>query len=137
MYTVIRFHIAPELNILSPVVIQLGELIKEKDDKAFSGQFDHCGNRISLEIAKGNDWDVHLNEITSKITQFGKAITFANHNNIEIEIDVAVHASDLADGSVGFTWEFPHSYLKNFAEKKIMLVHTYYDDVERVEVEDD
>lgn len=135
MYTVIRFNIPSEMDILSPVVIHLGELINEKDSAAFKGKFDTCGNRISLDVAKNQNWEVLIASIISAINNFIKVIEYANANGIGIELDIAFYSSDLKDDYISFTWECSHSFLKLLVNNKITLVHTYYDDVERVEVE--
>ena len=135
MYTVIRFNIPSEMDILSPVVIQLGELINEKDSNTFKGEFDTCGNRISLDVAKNQNWEILIDSIISAINNFDKVIKYANTNGIRIELDIAFYASDLKDDYISFTWECSYSFLKLLVDNQITLVHTYYDDVERVAAE--
>ena len=116
---------------------EFGNALNEYVPNTFKGRPDFCGGRFSVDIFKNGSWDEHLLAITAFIKKTAAILESAKDRQIDIQLDIALYASDVGDEYLSFSWCIPKELLRLLLQYGISLVHTYYDDIERVDKNED
>ncbi len=119
MYTVLRF-----CELSYDQVQSLGLQIEKLLPGIFSGPDEGCPNRVSIPLAEGDDWDLHVNSIIAKVTLLDEVITAMQKTTETTELDIAIEPEDCK--SLLSEFAFPFEFLALLVSKKIVLITSIY-----------
>jgi len=121
MYTVVRFYAG---NDCCETLESLGARLNTLRSGLFQG-LDHVSSRFSCDIAKGGDWRIHRQAISSFIKDFESEFKRARTNGFDIEFDTAIAPEDCGDASF-MCVHVDLELLRQLAECGIIMEFTLY-----------
>jgi hypothetical protein len=119
MYTVLRFQFSDKQ---ANFVKEIGDRLNAVASDTFIG-IDRVGNRFSCSVSTENNWETHIQDITSFIENHSQAIELAIENGFLVEIDIAFDREDFSAKHFS-SFDFP--FMKILCLNNINLVLTIY-----------